>query len=57
MVGDRESDIYELLKRQTATTEVRIGKVQLQPPQKRAQDGPVTAWLVRVLETSTPPAG
>ena len=42
--------------RRTATTELRIGKVQLQPPQKRAQDGPETAWLVRVLETSTPAA-
>ena len=44
-------------KKRTATTELRIGKVELQPPKKRAQDGPVTAWLVRVLETSTPPVG
>ena len=68
MVGDRESDIYELLKwqgvhREKAGLVVRANaswrrkvQVDLQPPRKRAQDGPVTAWLVRVLETG-PPAG
>ena len=43
-------------KRRTATTELRIGKVELQPPKKRPGDGPLEAWLVRVLETE-PPAG
>ena len=40
----------------TAVTELRIGQVALQPPADRPQDGPVTAWVVRVLETE-PPAG
>ncbi len=40
----------------TAVTELRIGRVQLQPPRQRQQDGAVTAWVVRVLETD-PPAG
>ena len=29
-------------------------KVELQPPQERLEDGPVEAWLVRVLETELP---
>ena len=37
-------------------TELRIGQVELQPPKERPDDGPVTAWVVRVLETD-PPAG
>ena len=37
-------------------TELRIGQVELQPPKERPADGPVTAWVVRVLETD-PPAG
>ena len=40
----------------TALTELTIGRVELQPPKDRPQDGPVSAWAVRVLET-TPPAG
>ena len=40
----------------TAVTELRIGQVELQPPKGRAGDPPVTAWLVRVLETE-PPTG
>jgi hypothetical protein len=40
----------------TAVTELRIGQVELQPPKERPDDGPVTAWVVRVLETN-PPAG
>ena len=40
----------------TAETELSIGRVELQPPQDRLGDGPVAAWLVRVLETE-PPAG
>lgn len=40
----------------TALTELRIGRVELQPPKERPQDGPVRAWAVRVLETA-PPAG
>ena len=42
--------------RRTAVTELRIGQVALQPPKERPGDGPVTAWVVRVLETD-PPAG
>ena len=42
--------------RRTAVTELRIGQVELQPPKERPQDGPVVAWVVRVLETE-PPAG
>ena len=37
-------------------TELRIGQVELQPPQERAGDPPVTAWVARVLEPD-PPAG
>ena len=40
----------------TAETELSIGRVELQPPQDRLGDGPVAAWVVRVLETE-PPAG
>ena len=40
----------------TAVTELRIGQVELQPPRGRPQDAPLTAWVVRVLETD-PPAG
>ena len=40
----------------TAVTELCIGQVELLPPQDRPADGPVTAWVVRVLETD-PPAG
>ena len=40
----------------TATTEIRIGQVQVRPPQKRKAAAPLTCWLVRVLETD-PPAG
>ena len=40
----------------TALTELTIGRVELQPPKDRPQDGPVSAWAVRVLETA-PPAG
>ena len=43
-------------RERTAVTELRIGQVALQPPADRPQDGPVTAWVVRVLETE-PPAG
>ena len=43
-------------RRRTAVTELRIGQVALQPPKERPEDGPVTAWVVRVLETD-PPAG
>ena len=42
--------------KRTAVTELCIGQVELQPPKERAQDGPLRAWLVRVLETE-PPAG
>ena len=42
--------------KRTAVTELCIGQVELQPPQERAQDGPLRAWVVRVLETD-PPAG
>ena len=44
-------------KRRTALTEVRIGAVQLLPPQDQAEAGTVEAWVVQVRETSTPPAG
>ena len=43
-------------RRRTAVTELRIGQVELQPPKERRDDGPVSAWVVRVLETD-PPAG
>ena len=43
-------------RQRTALTELRIGRVELQPPKERPQDGPVRAWAVRVLETA-PPAG
>ena len=43
-------------KARTAVTELCIGQVELLPPQDRPADGPVTAWVVRVLETE-PPAG
>lgn len=43
-------------RERTAVTELRIGQVELQPPKERPDDGPVTAWVVRVLETD-PPAG
>ena len=42
--------------RRTAVTELCIGQVALQPPKERPEDGPVAAWVVRVLETD-PPAG
>ena len=42
--------------KRTAVTELCIGQVELQPPQERAQDGPLQVWVVRVLETE-PPAG
>ena len=38
--------------RRTVVTELRIGQVALQPPKERPEDGPVTAWVVRVLETN-----
>ena len=41
----------------TAITELRIGAVELQPPQGRAAEGAVEAWVVQVRETSIPPAG
>ncbi len=40
----------------TATTELRIGQVQLQPPKEQPGAAPLAVWLVRVLETD-PPAG
>ena len=40
----------------TAVTDLCIGQVELLPPQDRPADRPVTAWVVRVLETE-PPAG
>ena len=43
-------------RQRTAVTELRIGQVALQPPKERPEDGPVVAWVVRVLETE-PPAG
>ena len=43
-------------RQRTAVTELRIGQVELQPPKERPEDGPVVAWVVRVLETE-PPAG
>ena len=43
-------------RKRTAVTELCIGQVALQPPKERPDDGPVTAWVVRVLETD-PPAG
>ncbi len=42
--------------KRTATTEIRIGQVQLQPPKEQPRAEPLTVWLVRVLETD-PPAG
>ena len=42
-------------ERRTATTEVRIGRVQLQPPQGQAGAGPLPVVLVRVLEPEAPP--
>ena len=41
-------------KARTALTELRIGQVELQPPKERPEDGPVSAWVVRVLETDPP---
>ena len=41
-------------KARTALTELRIGQVELQPPNERLDDGPVSAWVVRVLETDPP---
>ena len=38
-------------RKRTAVTELCIGQVALQPPKERPDDGPVTAWVVRVLET------
>ena len=37
-----------------ATTELRIGRVELQPPQDQQAAGPLPVWLVRVLETDAP---
>ena len=42
--------------KRTATTELRIGQVQLQPPKEQPGAAPLAVWLVRVLETD-PPAG
>ena len=42
--------------KRTATTELRIGQVQLQPPKEQPGAEPLAVWLVRVLETD-PPAG
>ena len=44
-------------QRRAAITELRIGAVELQPPQSRPEAGAVEAWVVQVRETSTPPAG
>ena len=41
-------------KARTALTELRIGQVELQPPNERLDDGPVSAWVVRVSETDSP---
>ena len=43
-------------KRRTATTELRIARVELLPPLDRPGAKPLPVWLVRVLETD-PPAG
>ena len=44
-------------EKRTAVTEIRIGRVELLPPQERAgQAAPLPVWLVRVLEPD-PPAG
>ncbi len=39
----------------TARTELRIGRVQVQPPKDQTDAAPLTAWVVRVLETDPPP--
>lgn len=43
-------------RKRTAVTELRIGAVELRPPQERLQDSPLTTRVVRVLDTN-PPAG
>ena len=41
-------------KRRAATTEIRIGQVELRPPREQAGAEPLRVWLVRVLETDPP---